>query len=166
MNQATEDGDTPLMVAASHNQPHMIELLLLAGANPDAKNKQGHIALEMAQYKKHPACVAALQPRTILCLRRWCHANREAFPLPFRRAINVLIRQVSFQCPPAIDKPVWEGGRMAGVAVCPVKDPKTGKKRDVDLLQEFILDGGMLDCDWCVHLWCLNTGFYFSTHSN
>ena len=65
-------------------------------------------------------------------------------------AIHVLIGQVSFQCPPAIDLPLAEGGRLAGVAVCPVKDPITGVKRDVDLLQEFILVNGMIDCDWCV----------------
>ena len=102
---------------------------------------------------KHPLCIAALQPRTIACLRPWTAKTAAAFPLPFRLAVAVLLRQVSHQTPPAIaPNPAREApfnlGRTRGVPMCPVTDAATGETRDVDLLQELILNNGLIDADW------------------
>jgi len=37
---------------------------------------------------------------------------------------------------------------MRGVPMCPVTDATTGETRDVDLLQELILNNGLIDADW------------------
>ena len=134
----------------------MVEFLLFHGADPTITDGyHGESALQWAQRHNHPVCVAALQPRTTACLRRWSADSNFAFSDEFRLAIAVLLRQVSRQKPPAVPKvknhplgDVFGIGRMAGIACCAVKDPVTGRVRDVDLLQEYILDRGLLDCDW------------------
>ena len=45
----SNDGMTALMVAAAHNSPPMIGLLMDAGADPDIKNKRGQTARDVAE---------------------------------------------------------------------------------------------------------------------
>jgi quinoprotein dehydrogenase-associated probable ABC transporter substrate-binding protein len=49
LDAQSNDGMTALMVAAAHNSPPMIGLLMDAGANPDIKNKRGQTAREVAE---------------------------------------------------------------------------------------------------------------------
>ena len=147
------DFGTPLHGAAGEGHPRVIELLLRRGANPKAKDRENDIPVINATLNKQPLCIAALQPRTIACLRPWSAKTAAAFPLPFRLAIAVLLRQVSHQAPPAIaPDPAREApfnlGRTRGVPMCPVTNAATGETRDVDLLQELILNNGLIDADW------------------
>ena len=45
----SEQTGSPLMVAAAHNSPPMIGLLMDAGADPDIKNKRGQTARDVAE---------------------------------------------------------------------------------------------------------------------
>ncbi|HLO20467.1 MAG TPA: quinoprotein dehydrogenase-associated putative ABC transporter substrate-binding protein [Sphingomicrobium sp.] len=49
VNAKSSNGMTALMIAAAHNNPPMIGLLMESGADPDAKNNQGQTASEVAQ---------------------------------------------------------------------------------------------------------------------
>ena len=49
VNAKSSNGMTALMIAAAHNNPPMIGLLMEFGADPDAKNNQGQTASEVAQ---------------------------------------------------------------------------------------------------------------------
>ena len=60
-------------------------------------------------------------------------ATRAAFPPPFGLATATVLRQL---------------GPQKNVACAVRKDPVTGKTEDCDLLQEFIWESGMIDCDW------------------
>jgi hypothetical protein len=150
---------TALHYAAINGHAGTVELLLFNGADPKMTfvvQPSGTImtALDVAKHNKHPLCVAALAPRTIACLQRWSVATHPAYPVSFRHAVAVLLRQVSLHCPPGIAPDRTAGifglGRMPGMASCEVTDPITKEKRTVDLLQEFILEGGMLNVDWWV----------------
>ena len=48
VNAKSKDGVTPLMVAASHNNPPMIGVLIDAGADVSAKDNQGQTAADVA----------------------------------------------------------------------------------------------------------------------
>ena len=154
VNYMDHSGAFALHIAATKGDATLVELLLRSGADADAKdNFVQDTALNFARHFKNTLCVAALQPRTIACLRPWTIKTTGAFPRPFRRAIAVLLRQVSRQTPPAIaPDPSREApfnlGRTRGVPMCPVTDAATGETRDLDLLQELILTNGLIDCDW------------------
>ncbi len=49
VNAKSSTGMTALMIAAAHNNPPMIGLLMESGADPDAKNNQGQTATDVAQ---------------------------------------------------------------------------------------------------------------------
>jgi quinoprotein dehydrogenase-associated probable ABC transporter substrate-binding protein len=49
VNAQAKNGMTALMIAATHNSPPMIGLLMESGANPDVKNKQGKTASDVAK---------------------------------------------------------------------------------------------------------------------
>jgi ankyrin repeat protein len=49
VNAKSSNSMTALMIAAAHNNPPMIGLLMESGADPDAKNNQGQTASEVAQ---------------------------------------------------------------------------------------------------------------------
>jgi quinoprotein dehydrogenase-associated probable ABC transporter substrate-binding protein len=49
VNAKTSNGMTALMIAAAHNNPPMIGLLMESGADHDAKNNQGQTASDVAQ---------------------------------------------------------------------------------------------------------------------
>ena len=49
VNAQSARGVTALMVAAAHNSPPMIGLLMDAGADPEIKNKQGQTAGDVAK---------------------------------------------------------------------------------------------------------------------
>jgi len=53
INEDNEDGDTPLINAASKNLIEIVRILLAAGANVDIKNKYGNTALMVAEDKKY-----------------------------------------------------------------------------------------------------------------
>ncbi|MBX3479995.1 MAG: ankyrin repeat domain-containing protein [Caulobacter sp.] len=54
-------GDTPLMYAARMNSPQRIRMLLKHGANPDARNKQGKTAADLAKRIGAPHAYATLK---------------------------------------------------------------------------------------------------------
>lgn len=56
-----EQGFTPLMLAARRGSAECVELLLKAGADAAAVNRQGKTALDIAQVNKRAAVVEALQ---------------------------------------------------------------------------------------------------------
>jgi ankyrin repeat protein len=49
------------MVAATHNNPPMIGLLIEAGADTEAKNNQGKTAAEVAELNKHMEAAQAIR---------------------------------------------------------------------------------------------------------
>ncbi|MGA9603654.1 MAG: quinoprotein dehydrogenase-associated putative ABC transporter substrate-binding protein [Methyloceanibacter sp.] len=49
VNAKSSTGMTALMIAAAHNNPPMIGLLMESGADPDAKNNQGQTASDVAK---------------------------------------------------------------------------------------------------------------------
>jgi ankyrin repeat protein len=49
VNAQSNDGMTALMVAAAHNSPPMIGLLMDAGADAEIKNKRGQTARDVAE---------------------------------------------------------------------------------------------------------------------
>lgn len=55
VNKRDDRGMTPLMMAASSNQPQMIDLLLAKGADPAAKDNQGRTALWHAMSAENTA---------------------------------------------------------------------------------------------------------------
>jgi TonB family protein len=60
LNVADRDGVTPLMLAASRGSHRVIEVLLAAGADPDAQNVKGFTALMLAVIGKHLEAAAVL----------------------------------------------------------------------------------------------------------
>lgn len=54
-------GVTPLMIAAAHNNPPLIGLLLQAGADPDVKTPLGQTALDIAKANQSKAAVLQLE---------------------------------------------------------------------------------------------------------
>lgn len=61
VDEKSEAGVTPLMVAAGHNNAPMIGLLLGKGANPALKNNVGKTALDIARDARNEVAVSALQ---------------------------------------------------------------------------------------------------------
>jgi quinoprotein dehydrogenase-associated probable ABC transporter substrate-binding protein len=61
VNAKSKSGTTALMVAATHNNPPMIGLLIDAGADPEAKNNQGKTATQVAELNKHFAAAQAIK---------------------------------------------------------------------------------------------------------
>jgi quinoprotein dehydrogenase-associated probable ABC transporter substrate-binding protein len=49
VNAAAANGMTSLMIAATHNSPPLIGLLMTSGADPNIKNKQGQTAADVAK---------------------------------------------------------------------------------------------------------------------
>ncbi|WP_108682274.1 quinoprotein dehydrogenase-associated putative ABC transporter substrate-binding protein [Methyloceanibacter sp. wino2] len=54
-------GVTPLMIAATHNNPPLIGLLLQAGADPDVKTPGGQTALDIAKANQSEAAILQLE---------------------------------------------------------------------------------------------------------
>lgn len=61
VDEKSEAGVTPLMVAAGHNNAPMIGLLLGKGANPALKNNVGKTALDVAREARNEVAISALQ---------------------------------------------------------------------------------------------------------
>lgn len=61
VDETSEAGVTPLMVAAGHNNAPMIGLLLGKGANPAIKNHVGKTALDIAREARNEVAISALQ---------------------------------------------------------------------------------------------------------
>jgi ankyrin repeat protein len=61
VNAKSKSGTTALMVAATHNNPPMIGLLIEAGADTEAKNNQGKTAAEVAELNKHMEAAQAIR---------------------------------------------------------------------------------------------------------
>jgi ankyrin repeat protein len=59
VNVTIDSGNTPLMTAAWYGPPEVVEMLLAAGANRAARNKEGQTALDFAT-KQNNADIAAL----------------------------------------------------------------------------------------------------------
>ena len=53
MNAKSKAGVTALMIAAAHNNPPMIGLLIESGADTAAKNNQGKTAEDVAEMNKN-----------------------------------------------------------------------------------------------------------------
>jgi ankyrin repeat protein len=60
VNQAMNNGDTPLMFAASFGKEEVLKLLLHAGADKAMKNGAGKNALDWAREKNHRNVVKLL----------------------------------------------------------------------------------------------------------
>ena len=52
-DRPTQDGSTPLMLAAYHGDVRSAQLLLAHGADPLRANKQGQTAISAAQHGRH-----------------------------------------------------------------------------------------------------------------
>jgi ankyrin repeat protein len=61
VNAQSKNGTTPLMVAATHNNPPMIGLLIESGADVALKNKQGKTAAEVAELNKNAEAAQAIR---------------------------------------------------------------------------------------------------------
>jgi quinoprotein dehydrogenase-associated probable ABC transporter substrate-binding protein len=61
VNAKSKSGTTALMVAATHNNPPMIGLLIESGADTEAKNNQGKTAAEVAELNKHMEAAQAIR---------------------------------------------------------------------------------------------------------
>lgn len=61
VNARSSKGVTPLMIAAAHNNPPLIGLLLQAGADPDVKTPGGQTALDIAKANQSKAAVLQLE---------------------------------------------------------------------------------------------------------
>ncbi len=59
-DKADDDGFTPLMVAAQNGDINIIELLLIHGAEINAKNDKNHSALSLAIVNQHDDAVEFL----------------------------------------------------------------------------------------------------------
>lgn len=60
VNAQSKNGMTALMVAATHNNPPMIGLLMEAGADPELKNKSGQTARDVAQLNGNAEAAQAI----------------------------------------------------------------------------------------------------------
>ncbi len=60
VNHAENNGDTPLMIAASFGEEEVLKLLLLWGADKAVKNGAGKNALDSARETRHPNIIATL----------------------------------------------------------------------------------------------------------
>lgn len=54
-------GNTPLLMAAYHGHERIVRLLLLAGANPEARNEAGKTALTMSRFTQPASLVRLLE---------------------------------------------------------------------------------------------------------
>jgi quinoprotein dehydrogenase-associated probable ABC transporter substrate-binding protein len=60
VNAQAANGATALMIAAAHNSPPMIGLLMDAGADPNIKNKQGQTAADVAKLNDNMEAAQAI----------------------------------------------------------------------------------------------------------
>ena len=60
MNAKSKEGVTALMIAAAHNNPPMIGLLIDAGADINAKNDQGKTAQDVAKLNDNAEAAQAI----------------------------------------------------------------------------------------------------------
>jgi ankyrin repeat protein len=61
VNEALDNGFTPLHIAASQGNIELIEILLKNGANPTKKNYQSLTPIQIAVINKHGAALIVLQ---------------------------------------------------------------------------------------------------------
>lgn len=61
VNEASNQGGTPLMAAAGTNQVELVRILLDKGANPNAKDQRSQTALDVARQRGAAAAVAILE---------------------------------------------------------------------------------------------------------
>jgi quinoprotein dehydrogenase-associated probable ABC transporter substrate-binding protein len=61
VNAKSSTGMTALMIAAAHNNPPMIGLLIESGADPDAKNNQGQTAADVAKINNNFEAAQAIK---------------------------------------------------------------------------------------------------------
>ena len=63
-NQTLENGVTALMIAVSTGNAQLAEALIKAGAQIDAKNKDGQTALDLALKNSNPKIINLLKTAT------------------------------------------------------------------------------------------------------
>lgn len=66
VNAKSKSGVTPLMIAASHNNPPLIGILLQSGADPSIKTSAGQTALDIAKANQNKAAALQLELSTKL----------------------------------------------------------------------------------------------------
>ena len=64
VNRSTGDGTTCLMAAAQSGKASVVQMLLQRNARPEAANRRGQRALELARSGNHSDVVTMLQPLT------------------------------------------------------------------------------------------------------
>ena len=65
MNAKSSTGTTALMIAATHNNPPMIGLLIESGADIDAKNSQCKTAQDVAELNGNMEAAQAIRVRIV-----------------------------------------------------------------------------------------------------
>ncbi|MDH5657148.1 MAG: ankyrin repeat domain-containing protein, partial [Spirochaetia bacterium] len=61
INQGSEDGNTPLMIAAMTGSKEAAEILIQLGAKQEEQNKKGFTALKWAESQGHEELVRLLK---------------------------------------------------------------------------------------------------------
>ena len=60
VNLQTNDGNTPILLAAWKGKPNVVQYLLENNADSTAKNDKGQTARSVSMQKRHKLCIQAL----------------------------------------------------------------------------------------------------------